>query len=170
MRILFEKRDITARILRGRIIFRGKGAGKNKVIALAKFAERNRIPFLDSLASISRSGKTCYLPTVKLKNTEHIPTIFCEKVSDIPTKTFFKSPFFVKPAFGNRGRGVRIIRKIDELKTKKWQPVLIQPVLNFENEYRVLVLDKKVLAIAEKFKAKNSLRRKFFKRRKFLQN
>ncbi|MCF7846139.1 MAG: hypothetical protein K9L85_02785 [Candidatus Peribacteraceae bacterium] len=157
MRVFFSGRDITARILRSRIIFRGKGAGKNTVIALAKFAKQNHVPFLDSIESISLSGKTCYLPTVKLKKTKHMPTIFCEKVSDLPGKIPFKSPFVIKPASGNRGRGVRVAHRITDLKKGKWQAVLIQPQMQFAAEYRVLVLGQKVLAVAEKFKAKNSL-------------
>ncbi|MFH1546841.1 MAG: hypothetical protein ABIE14_05715 [Patescibacteria group bacterium] len=156
-RVLFKGRDITLRILCGRIIFRGKGRAKNTVIALAKFAEQNRIPFLDSVASIALSGKTCYLPNVKLQHIYHIPTIFCEQVSDLPKKVWFKSPFLIKPACGRRGEDVRVVQKISDIPKHPWKAVLIQPKLNFDAEYRVLVLKNRILAIAEKIKNKGSL-------------
>ncbi|MFH0834415.1 MAG: hypothetical protein V2A63_03435 [Patescibacteria group bacterium] len=159
-RFFLEARDITTQLKKGRIIFRGKGACVQTALALAHFAQRKKIPFTDSVASIALVGKS-YLPNVILRETQHIPSIFWETQNELPRKISFRPPFIVKPLNGNRGRSVRVVKKLNKIKTKNWEPLIIQPQLNFEEEFRIFVLNGKVLAAVAKRKSAGALAANF---------
>ncbi len=69
----------------------------------------------------------------------------------IPNSNYFESEYLVvKPLHGKRGQGLRKIKAEELSKLKLEGEFIVQPFLNIEHEYRVLVIGGEVIGAFEK--------------------
>ncbi|MDP3976051.1 MAG: hypothetical protein Q8P95_03980 [bacterium] len=159
--VFYRGRDITERLKKSRIIFRRTRGAQDQMYSLAVLAQHWKLSFTDSVLSIlTNLNKLLHMPAFTTKLIRQIPTAFLAQGKvGLVDLAHVEPPFLVKPAHGRHGLGIRVMstpKGVFRYLAKSKRGLLVQQYLELEEEFRLLVVGKKVLGVVKKIPPKGS--------------
>ena len=131
------------------------------MIALAEVAAEWKVPFTDSLRSIRDNlDKRLSVPPFTATAILPIPTLFLDPAEIVRPPKEWIFPLLVKPALGRHGKGIRIFqteKTLNSFLRANRSPVLLQPILTIDKEFRVFCVGDHALGTIRKIPKKGSL-------------
>lgn len=153
--LFYEGKNLTTLFRKSRLIFRRSRGAQDKMIALAMLAAHWDVPFTDSVTGImSNLNKALFMPVTKAGTIRPIDTFFVDKGGKFSEKKWKVSfPALIKPVHGRHGEGIQIVNDKKALHAAlraAESALMIQPFLNVDAEYRVLVVGGRALGAVRK--------------------
>jgi|LakMenEpi03Aug12_release.lakeMendotaPanAssembly.Ray.scaffolds.fasta_scaffold228130_2 RimK family alpha-L-glutamate ligase len=159
-KIIYQKSDITKMLKNSIVIFRRTRKNYSSALSMVSFLLQNQIPFTDSFESIvTNLDKSLHLPFIQSKLIPQPKSVFLSKRNSSLINDL-KLPLIVKPSKGRHGKGVLLIKNLNELNTifkKTNKNLIIQEKIDLKKEYRIFILANKILGIVEKLPPKGSI-------------
>ena len=135
------------------VVVRKKRGAEERIYTLAQALLKKGVAFFEPVSAGGVSKAATTIKRVGVFNT--IPTLFASRdtiTSDLP-EGLFDYPLIVKPSKGHLGINVfKVSNKaeLDAAVEKIDEEVMVQQFIEIQNEYRVMVVEKKAIGVVRK--------------------